>query len=294
MTKVSIIVPTYNRKSLISCAIDSVLRQTFEDFELLIVDDGSTDNTGDFIKENYTDKRIRYFYQENQGQTYARNKALGHSVGEYICFLDSDDYWPTNKLEISLKVFEDNPDIDVVYGDEMVINHEGEELGREKIKRYSGNITKHLLVENFIGMSASMVKADKIKEVGGMDEKVRVADDFSLWLRLSRTSQFYYLDEVLGYYRLTEGQISVDKIARLDSNLRTVLNFLNNYPDCINKKDKSEALCEFYSKRVRILGELNRYGQGLREFFLAFRSAPDSLLPWRALYRLFIKAKVNE
>ena len=294
MAKVSIIVPTYNRKNLIGCAIDSVLGQTFEDFELLIVDDGSTDNTGDFIKENYTDNRIHYFYQENQGQTYARNKALGHSSGEYICFLDSDDYWPENKLEISLKVFEDNPNIDVVYGDEMVINHEGEELGREKIKRYSGNITKHLLVENFIGMSASMVKADKIKEIGGMDEKVRVADDFSLWLRLSRISQFYYLDEVLGYYRLTEGQISVDKIARLDSNLRTVLNFLNNYPDCISKKDKYKALCEFYSKRVRILGELKRYGQGLREFVLAFRSAPDSLLPWRALYRLFIKAKVNE
>ena len=106
MVNISIITPTYNRKHLIGEAIDSVLAQGYTDFELIIIDDGSSDGTGEYIKEHYSDSRIKYFYQQNKGQNFARNHGLQRAKGKYICFLDSDDLRPANKLSISLKMFE--------------------------------------------------------------------------------------------------------------------------------------------------------------------------------------------
>lgn len=287
MVSVSIIIPTYNRRNLIGKAIDSVLAQSWPDYELIIVDDGSTDATGEYISRKYPDPRIHYYYQPNKGQNFARNLGLSKATGEFLCFLDSDDLWPDNKLEISLTAFQEHPDVDIVYGDEIIIDEQGNELGKERIKRYSGMVSAKLIVDNFVGMSAAMVRTDAVRKIGGMDEKIKVADDYSLWLRLSSSCRFYYLEEPLGYYRITSGQISKDKMARLNSNLYTVNQFLEKYPDAIPEEEKTDALCQLYSKRVRILGQERRYRQGLREFFKAVSYCPGSFLPWRALFRLF-------
>ena len=95
---VSIITPTYNRADFIEQAVNSVLAQTYTNFELLIVDDGSTDNTRDLLEPALTDSRVRYFRQENQGQSVARNWALSEAKGDFVCFLDSDNYWPAEKI----------------------------------------------------------------------------------------------------------------------------------------------------------------------------------------------------
>lgn len=287
MTSVSIITPTYNRRHLIGETVNSVLAQSFTDYELIIVDDGSSDGTEQFIKDNYDDPRIKYFFQENKGQNFARNNGLRHAQGEYICFLDSDDTWPDFKLSRSLEAFQKNPDVDVVYGDEMVIDESGNNLGKAEIKRYSGNITAKLLVENFIGMSAAMVRAARVREVGGMDETISVADDYSLWLRLSEKCTFYYLPETLGFYRITANQISNDISARLNSNLFIVTKFLEASPDVISETEKRNALCQLYSKRVRLLAHTGNYRQGLGEFILAIKNDPRSRLPWRSLFRMF-------
>lgn len=290
MVTVSIITPTFNRRRLIGETIDSVLNQKYADYEMIIVDDGSTDNTEEYIKEHYSDSRIKFFKQENKGQNFARNLGLQQAQGKFICFLDSDDMWPDYKLSMSLEVFEKNPDVDVVYGYEKIISEQGVEIGQDKIRRYSGKITAKLLVENFIGMSAAMVKADEVHKIGGMDETISVADDYSLWLRLSSNCNFYYLDEVLGYYRITSDQISKDITARLESNLYTVTKFLESNPNVITESEKNNALCQLYSKRVRILGQSRNYRQGLQELAKAFKCNPKSQLPWRALYRLAFPA----
>jgi glycosyltransferase involved in cell wall biosynthesis len=289
MVAISIIIPTYNRRNLIRFAIDSVLSQTWTDYELIIVDDGSTDSTGEFIDRNFEDSRIKYFYQANKGQNFARNLGISKASGEYLCFLDSDDLWPEYKLEMSLTAFKEHPDCDVVFGYEILIDDGGNELGRSQIKPYSGQVTAKLIVDNFVGMSAAMVRTEAVRKIGGMDETIKVADDFALWLNLSRCCRFYYMDKPLGYYRITSDQISKDTVARLNSNLYTVKKFLEKYPDVITNEERRNALCEFYSKRVRILGKERLYKQGMLEFCKAVVNRPGLILPWRALYRMFIE-----
>lgn len=110
----SVIIPTYNREKLIGRAIDSVLNQTFKDFELIIVDDGSTDNTKEII-ERYTDQRIRYIYKENGGQNSALNKGIEFAKGKYVAFLDSDDEWLDEKLRKVYIKYHTDTNIDIVY-----------------------------------------------------------------------------------------------------------------------------------------------------------------------------------
>ncbi len=110
----SVIIPTYNRESFLFLATNSVLNQSFQDFELIIVDDGSTDNTKELLK-SLKDPRIKIFYQDNKGVSSARNKGISESFGEFICFLDSDDQFNNSKLEKAKEVIDKNPDIKVFH-----------------------------------------------------------------------------------------------------------------------------------------------------------------------------------
>ncbi|WP_156493589.1 glycosyltransferase family A protein, partial [Oleiphilus sp. HI0125] len=118
MIKVSVVMPTYNRADLVGRAVESVLNQTFHDFELIVVDDGSSDSTRDVLNKYNEDKRFRYIFQENQGQSVARNKAIELASGMYLAFLDSDNYWPLDRLEKSVPCIESlGMDYALVYGD---------------------------------------------------------------------------------------------------------------------------------------------------------------------------------
>ena len=160
MPLVSVIVPTYNRADFLCQAIESVLAQTHTNIELHVVDDGSTDESGKILKSYSTDKRIHTYFQENSGQAVARNLGVQHAKGEYICFLDSDNVWLPDKIERQLEIFERNPSVDVVYGDLITIDEAGEEISRENMRRYSGNITDQLLRDNFVSFNTAMSKAD--------------------------------------------------------------------------------------------------------------------------------------
>ena len=141
--KVSVIIPTYNRSSVLSRAIDSVLRQSFKDFELIVVDDGSTDNTKELI-EKYSDQ-ITYIYQDNKGVSAARNKGLEHAKGEWIAFLDSDDEWKKKKLEKQIAFIEINPLFQWSHGNEKWLRN-GKHLNQKKF-------IKNLEVIFFKGLS---------------------------------------------------------------------------------------------------------------------------------------------
>src|SRR5690606_1176147 len=155
---VSVITPTYNRADFIGEAVESVLAQTYPNFELVIIDDGSTDNTRDILEPYLKDSRIRLFHQQNQGQSVARNRGLEEATGEFICFLDSDNAWFPEKLEKSLKAFDHNPESDVVYGDFVVIDEQGRELGENRMTRHSGRITPQLIHDNFVSMNTTMAR----------------------------------------------------------------------------------------------------------------------------------------
>jgi glycosyltransferase involved in cell wall biosynthesis len=285
---VTIITPTYNREAFLPAAIESVLAQTYKNFEFIIVDDGSEDNSRKLI-ESYAEKdsRIKYLYQENQRQSVARNYALSVAKGDFICFLDSDNYWPNDKLEKSLKAFADHPDADIVYGDCITIDEQGNELHRNNMRRYSGRIAGLLLKDNFISMNTTMTRRKCFDEMGGMSGKRRVADDYDLWLKFSARYTFQYIPEFLAYYRVMENQISTNKKLRFETNESIIQDFLAAYPNAVTAQEKKVGLCAFYTRKARHYAASDK-----RESYAAIRKAlaisPFSQGVWRALIKILI------
>lgn len=285
---ISIITPTYNREAFLPAAIESVLAQSYKEFELIIVDDGSTDNSRELINiYAEKDSRIKYLYQENQRQSVARNYALSVAKGDFICFLDSDNYWPSDKLEKSIKAFEVYPDADIVYGDCITIDEQGNELHRHNMRRYSGRIAALLLKDNFISMNTTMTRRKCFNEMGGMSGKRRVADDYDLWLKFSARYRFQYIPEFLAYYRVMENQISSNKKLRFETNEKIILDFLTEYPDAVSKKERETGLSAFYIRKARHYASSDK-----KEAYAAIRTAlaikPLSIGVWRTFAKVVL------
>jgi glycosyltransferase involved in cell wall biosynthesis len=191
--KVSIIIPTYNRAQFIAEAIQSVLDQTFQDFELLIVDDGSTDNTREIVG-SFKDQRIKYIHQENRGVSAARNNGILASSGEYIAFLDSDDLWLPQSLELKVRSLDSHPDAALVCSDlELFDNDTGARLGsfwhgsisRFSLKRVSKQPLNQLLtIGCFIGPQATLIRRRVFSDVGYFDESLRSCGDWDMFVRI--------------------------------------------------------------------------------------------------------------
>lgn len=290
---VSVVTPTYNRAGFLPQAVESVLAQTFGDFELIVVDDGSTDDTPEVMRSYLQDPRVRYLTQPNQGQSVARNRGIAEAKGEYICFLDSDNAWREDKLEKSLAVFQAHPDYHVVYGDFIIIDESGTELGVNRMNRHTGFVTPQLLKDNFVSMNTTMTRKYCFDEMGAFDEKDRLAEDYGLWLRLSTCYRFYYLPEVLGYYRVMEDQISSDKLRRLDANEQILKSFLAEYPGSVSRTQARRGMSHFFARKARC-----SLSNGLRKKALAdtVRSLLQDPLwpgPWKALVKTLMVWRGN-
>lgn len=291
MPLVSIVTPTYNRADFLPAAISSVLAQTYEDFELIVVDDGSEDDTRAVLEPFLGDKRVRYFYQENQGQSVARNYALAQSSGEFIAFLDSDDLWCPNKLEKQLSAFDANPDADIVHGDEVLIDEQGEVITEKNMKRYSGRITRQLLADNSVSITTALVKRRCFQEMGGFDTSVGVADDYDLWLRFSAKYRFYYEPGIVASYRVMTNQISSDKRRRFEANEFIIKRFLKNYGFALSRADQRWGLARFYCRKARYFAVAGQRVAAVKAIVSAFRNAPLDPVVWRALYRAVVPRK---
>ena len=286
---VSIVTPTYNRSDFLPEAIDSVLGQTYENFELIIVDDGSTDDTQALVESYQKDPRIRYFYQANQGQSVARNRGIAESKGEFICFLDSDNAWLPQKLERSLLEFERFPAAHIVYGNSILIDENSAEIGKSTMKRYSGRITHHLLKDNFVSMNTTMTRRQCFDEMGGFNESDRVAEDYELWLRFSTKFEFRYIPEFLGFYRKMDNQISSDKQQRYEGNERLLLKFLEQYPNAVTGKQRRRGLSHFYIRKARYEMSVRAFRAALSDIAAAIQYDPWWQGPWRALAKMVLR-----
>jgi glycosyltransferase involved in cell wall biosynthesis len=203
---VSVIIPTYNRAYLIERAIQSVLNQTYHNFEIIIVDDGSTDNTEEVIKKFLKyDKRINYIkYEKNKGGSAARNTGIKAARGEYIAFQDSDDEWFSEKLEKQMRVFENvSSEVGVVYtGFWRIEDKKKKYIPSDKISHKEGNIHNELLEGNFVGMPTVIIRKECFEKVGMFDENLPRLQDWELIIRLSKYYDFKCIDEPLlvSYY----------------------------------------------------------------------------------------------
>lgn len=285
--RVSVITPTYNRAKFLGLAIESVLGQTYPSLEHIVIDDGSTDDTGAVIDRYKADARLRFARQSNSGQAVARNVGLRMARGEFICFLDSDNLWKLDKLERQVRLLDENPRVDIVYGDLDTIDEEGTiDASAKQMKRYSGRITKHLLIDNFVSFNTAMVRRRCFDEMGGLNESVRAGDDYDLWLRFSAKYEFLYVPQNFAQYRVMRDQISSDKEKRFASNKATIERFLASNPGIISEEQQRYVWSRYYVRRGRQRASVGRLKDGLSDVITALKLKPTSKNSWRALLRL--------
>jgi glycosyltransferase involved in cell wall biosynthesis len=207
MPKVSVIIPTYNRSHIISKTIGCVLSQSFDDLEILLIDDGSTDNTTDIVAQ-IQDSKIRYHKKENGGASSARNLGLEKSRGDFIAFLDSDDLWPKDYLAKMLVYFNDDSKLVVAYCLTTVRNDDGEVIDSDSQQRcYSGNITANLFVNSVVWPSGAVIRK-KIANGVTFDESLKNSEDFDFFLRLSLKGHFVFVNDVKVFRGSSEDSLS--------------------------------------------------------------------------------------
>ncbi len=185
MKQVSVIIPAYNKADFTARAVESVLAQTYGDIEIIVVDDGSVDETKSALAPYFG--KVKYLYKENGGASSARNLGIQQASGEYIAFLDCDDIYFPEKIEKSVKCLEANPDFGFVHTPVYFIDEKGETLGRyPRFKRApTGTIAKKLLLKNFVCNSTPVVRKSCFKKAGLFDETIFTPADWDIWIRFA-------------------------------------------------------------------------------------------------------------
>jgi len=273
---VSIIVPAYNSGEFISKVIDSALNQTYRNAEIVVVDDGSTDNTREILDPYIQNRQIRYFYHSNAGHGAARNRGIEHSRGEFICFLDHDDLMIPDSVESRLSAFEKYPGLEFVFTDcrKVFVNDIGEErVYRERdlheagflhtipdtcideqgdgIYIFNRELSSSLLLWCFIWIGAVMIRKGVFEKAGLFDESLRVSPDYDLWIRISFLSQIGFLDKCTAIYRTNSGSMSKNQVALLSENIKIREKYLKGASELegsYRKKLKDLLGTMFFSK----------------------------------------------
>ncbi len=209
MPAVSIVMPAHNAGPYIAESIQSVLRQTFDDWELIIVDDDSCDDTDKEVARFLSDGRITFLRQKRGGPAVARNRAIRAASGDFIAFLDSDDLWLPDKLEKQLEQFRKHPDVGVCGTGMRVIDPEGTVIRDDAGSERCGAALPDLLAGRFtVPMSSAMIRREVLDRAGPFDEDVLLSEDFELWLRVALQCPFRIMAEPLLLYRVGHSNIS--------------------------------------------------------------------------------------
>jgi glycosyltransferase involved in cell wall biosynthesis len=228
---ISVIIPTYNRANLIEKAIKSVLKQTYQDFEIIIVDDGSTDNTEEIIR-GFKDKRVKYIkkYKMNRGISVARNIGIKIARGKYIAFLDSDDEWFPEKLNKQIKILQDgSPELGVVYSISCYIDESGKNINKlRNSKKVEGYIYEDLLGKNYVGTpSTVLIRKECFHQVGLFDDLLNAQEDWDMWIRIAKYYRFALIKIPLVKYRLHSNQLSKNLGVKIISANRILIKYAN-------------------------------------------------------------------
>ena len=204
--KVSICIPTYNRKDYLRQTLDSIFAQTYKDYEVIVVDDGSTDGTKDML--DHFGYKLHYHWQANAGAAAARNALIRLAKGEFIAFIDSDDLFLPNAVERLLRAIENKSGNVIAYSPYLRIDKNGKIIGKSRPEFHSDCITAQLFQHVFVHTLGSMFLKKFLEDAGGFDESLLVAEDYDLWLRLSLKHRFVGLPEPTAKRRRHSGNIS--------------------------------------------------------------------------------------
>ena len=297
-SSVSIILPTYNRAHLLPRAILSVLDQTYQNFELVIIDDASTDETSQVVKD-FDDPRIQYIrHERNQGASAARNTGIKASRGEYIAFQDSDDEWLPEKLERQMNaITHAPPEIGVVYSSFWQIRDNNKSvypprirklasLLPSKVRRLEGDIHDALLRGNLVTTQAALVRKTCFEKAGMFDERLPRFQDWELWLRVSKHYHFKFIDDPLLFVYPIPDSISTDS----DKLIEAFKLILDIHYD--KNKNRDGLLAQYLHTVGDLLYQHGNLKEGRTNLFQAARLSPFNTFYWlKALASLFGQKK---
>ena len=300
---VSVIIPTYNRDEFIGETIQSVLDQTFRDFEIIIIDDGSTDGTADVVK-TFSDDRVKYIYQENRGRSNARNHGLKKAAGRYIAFLDSDDLYLPGKLELQVVYLCTHFEVGMVYTSAYCINQEGTLLSDSYRANVSGWIYKDIAfyVPVTITLPTVMARREVFDRVGCFDEKMERFEDTDMWRRIAKEFPIGAITDFTCKLRTHKGN------ALTGQDPRKIEAAVTYYIDKIFSEDGSidleirrkgaSGLCLFYARALLTIPSTVALGRKL--LCKSIRYAPSSIYRllflgyyffWRAYKKIAVSVR---
>lgn len=278
---VSVIIPAYNRPGFLAEALASVAAQTFREFEVIVVDDGSGEDLAGVVKPHSTMARL--VRQDHGGPAVARNHGLRVARADVVAFLDSDDLWLPRKLERFVSEFSRVPDVRVLYGPMLPMEEHGELVAGRGKPRHAGDITQILYRSCFVDIPTVVCRKKVLTEAGGFDESLSVCEDYDLWLRVSLKERFGFIEEPLAKRRLHAQRLSK---ADMPQNLAVKARMLERFWNRADARDKIDPLVA-----AARLGRV--YYSAARASFRSgmFRQAADQArrarqfrgAPWRAI-----------
>lgn len=246
MPRISVVIPAYNCERFIKDAIESVLNQTFNDYEIIVIDDGSTDKTKDAVLQFR--EKVKYVYQPNGGPASARNTGAALSQGEYIAFLDSDDAWLPEKLELQIEKFKNRPGLGLVYSDAYILPENFNNSEPAKVKTVfglrhpkKGHVLNDLLLENFIPTSSVMITKVCFQNVGPFNPKLSPIEDYDRWLHIADRYEMDYIGSPLVKYRDHISTFRKDEFVTLNNIVNTLNGALGEFSD-IESRVRSQVL----------------------------------------------------
>jgi len=269
--EVSVIIPTYNSAETLVKAVESVLSQSYQDIEIIVSDDGSTDNTERVIQQ--FGNRVIYLKNIHRGlPSVARNAGMCFASGKYIAFLDADDLWLPDKLKIQVDVLENNPRIGLVCSNAVLIDVGGEQsdkLYQAQGKGTSGSVFMDLLRDNFVVTSSAMLRREALKRAGNFPEakELQVGEDYALWLNIALHWEVVYLEKPLIIYH-DFPQSSIRKKQDLPGYWRGMIFILRGISDqSLDKKLRHALKLRLGVYRKHLIGSLFE-GRRFREFLI--------------------------
>lgn len=293
--KLSVIIASYNHQDYILQTLGSLKGQTFQDFETIVVDDGSTDGTVDVIRAS--PYKAQVFTQDNQGVVAARNRGVSLAKGEYICFVDSDDVVLPDRFKRQVAMLDSDPELGLVFADALIIDSNGRQIGKfsDVYPVVPGDVAEKLVMHyNFIPMITAMVRTELLKKAGPF-EKPGPISDYIKWIEVAHLSKVYYDPEPLGCWRRHQRSVSKDlrpqrKYSQIRTSLRKVL---RKYPQLQAKIGKS--IIKRFSMTYFLMGfSLAAAGdiRWARKYYCkAVKVYPASLKNWAGLLLAAFPAK---
>ncbi len=291
MPRVSVVIPTYNRVALIRDALESVFAQTYRDFEVVVVDDGSTDNTRDVLSAY--GEQICVVSQTNQGEASARNAGIREARGDFVAFLNSDDLWISTKLERQMSLLDANPDLVWAYSDaESFDGDTGRSLYlfSQLVRLNQGKVLSHLFINNFIASPTPIIRRDVFSQVGDFWHSPK-GTDWDMWLRIARLHAIGLVNQPLARYRVHRGMVTSNQsyILMYQAFMDVIHRAIVRDPEILIPLKNQSMACQFIGIG-RLMARNGDRAEARRMFLQAIRLEPNC----REAYLYWISCMVGE